>query len=540
MARTKPRISEKPKARKSAKKIGQNHRKRGTGNKARKYHKKFKVINRRDHPPKKAKAKKKRSAAEILSKARKERERMIHAGKQRTPIKSWEYVRAVPPLIKYQGNLRGDQGCRVTVDELDPELSPKSSEMENIHFLGVCALIGDPDARYELGIRLAFGIGLPKDHAQAVSWLSKSAEAGNMHAQFSLGYFHDIGDIVRADQDKTVTWYEKAASSGSIEAKLNLGRYHYLEGNHLEALKWWKELADGGNPTGRNNVAACLALGIGIGIDAKASAELFRLSQADGNYIAEYNFGICHQKGEGVPRSDNIAHALIESSANKGYHQAQRHLGDCYLSGTMVNEKNNGIAIKWFDMALKQMLPRSSYSAGYSFDLRIIGRPNDRCRHDWAQVAADLGDTEAQSYLGRCYAYGVKVEKDYKNAIRWLTMAAVSDDAIAQHLLGCFHHKGLGTKKNTKLGAEWQRQAAINGLDKAIVATAHNYRQGKGFMKNDVEAYAFFCAAGKAHQRAFLDRKKYDWKEFKAGERRAKELARQIADKKEILRLRNS
>jgi TPR repeat protein len=539
MARKKPTSPARPKARKSAKKISQYHRQRGAGNKAVKDRRKTGVRIRRNPLREKAKAKKKRSAAEILSSAKKEREKMIRIGKRRTPIRSWEYVRVAAPQLSYQANLRRDQEIRVPIPELDPEFYPKAGENENLHFLRISALIGDPDARYELGIRLASGIGLPKDNAQAVSWLNKSADSGSIHAQFSLGYIHDIGDIVRADRNKTLTWYEKAAVSGSIEAKLNLSRYHYLEGNNLQALKWWKELADEGHPTGQNNLATCLALGIGIGKDARASAELFRLSQAEGNYIAEYNYGICHQNGEGVSRSDSIAKALIESSANKGYHQAQYHLADCYLSGKMVNEKNNGLAIKWLNMAHGQMLPRKSYSAGYCFDLRVMGRPNERCRNNWAQVAADLGDTEAQSYLGRCYAYGVNVEKDYKSAIRWLTMAAVSDDAIAQYLLGCCHHKGLGTKTNTNRGAEWQRLAAINGLNKAIVATAHNYRHGKGVIKNDVEAYAFCCAAGKAHQRTFLESKKYDWKDFKAGEHRAKELAQEIADKREVLRRRN-
>jgi TPR repeat protein len=46
----------------------------------------------------------------------------------------------------------------------------------------------------------------------------------------------------------------------------------------------------------------------------------------------------------------------------------------------------------------------------------------------WATLAANEGHAQGQYILGRCYIEGVGVERDVKEAERWLLAAAENDN----------------------------------------------------------------------------------------------------------------
>ena len=110
-------------------------------------------------------------------------------------------------------------------------------------------------------------------------------------------------------------------------------------------------------------------------------------------------------------------------------------------------------------------------------------------------------------------------------------MAAMSENATAQYVLGCLHYRGLGTQRDAKRAAEWHRLAAINGLKHSLLITANNYHRGIGVSKDEIQAYAYYCAAGQSYKSAFLDKKKHDWKDFAAGERASHALTMEIESK---------
>jgi len=411
--------------------------------------------------------------------------------------------------------------------------APSNQNEANLVFLKKSALLGAPDAQYELGIRLVLGLSISREPSQGVEWLDKAAHAEEPDAQLALGYLHEAGDIVAPDLETATKWYQKRSESGNEEATFNLARCQHIQGNHNAALNLWTELAKKGDIRSLNNIGTYLALGIGTPKACTAAADIFRNAQKNGYSVAEYNLGICFELGEGVKQSDLTAHMLIESSAQRGYSQAQYHLGDCYLTGKIVGIKNHTLALKWLNEARENTHQGAIFDKFYSLDLHLTGEMSARCKNDWAKRAAALGDSDAQSYLGRCYAYGTEaIRQDYSEAIKWITMAATNDDAPAQYLLGHFYGKGLGVKRDTRLSSEWHRRAAINGIKQSILITACNYYLGKGFKKDEVEAYAFYCASDDRYKSAFLERKKHDWNDFKAGERRAHELKQEMTLKR--------
>jgi TPR repeat protein len=417
--------------------------------------------------------------------------------------------------------------------EFSHEFAPRNEKEKNQLFLKKAALLEDPDAQYELGIRLALGLGICAEPNQGIEWLRKAGFAGQPDAQFALGYIHDEGVVVGRNLETAIIWYKKTAESGNTEAKYNLARCHHLQGNHYIAFRLWTEIAKTQDHRSLNNVGTYLALGIATDKDNHAAADIFRKANKNGYVVAEYNLGICYEFGHGVAQSNATAYMHIESTARRGYPQAQYHLADCYLTGRIVGTKNHSLALKLLNMARERMTQSEVLDKTYSLDLRLQGPLSSNCRNDWAKRTAELGDIDAQCYLGLCYAYGTReTGTDYPQAIKWLTMAAMSDDVTAQFVLGCLHNKGLGTKRDAKRAAEWHRLAAINGLKHSKLITAYNYHHGKGVVKSEIEAYAYYCSAEERYKSAFLERNKYDWKDFAAGERRAHVLKQEMAAKR--------
>src|SRR5262249_34557107 len=77
---------------------------------------------------------------------------------------------------------------------------------------------GDPDAQYELGVRIGSGAGPAKGEAKALEWFQKAAESGHAGAAYELGHAYTFGDGVQTNFSLALTWYESAAKGGYLPA----------------------------------------------------------------------------------------------------------------------------------------------------------------------------------------------------------------------------------------------------------------------------------------------------------------------------------
>lgn len=483
---------------------------------------------------KESKPAKKRSAGSILEAVRGEIRRIIRDGaKRRKNSKKRESVFTKPKSLAKPEREHLPKKKELDALEMSIEFAPINEEAQNIFFLSKAAFSGDLDAQHELGIRLVLGLGLSKELNRGLEWLKKAGLAGQSDAQFALGFIYDEGALVGRNLKIAASWYQKAAESGNAEASYNLANCHHLQGNHEAAFHIWNQIAKTGDHRSRNNVGTYLALGIATTKEIFAAAEIFKQAEKNGYIIATYNLGVCYELGEGVVQSNDNALRLIESAAQSGYHQAQYHLFDCYLTGAITGTKNHTVALMWLNKAREEKRQNDVFAKTYALDLRLTGSLKVNFRDRWAEHMAELGDIDAQCYIGRCYAYGTNgTGIDFSQSVKWLTKAAMSDHPTAQYVLGCLHHRGLGTKRDINRAAEWHRLAAINGIKQSLLITANNYHRGIGVPKDEIQAYAYYCAAGKSYKSAFLDSKKYEWKDFAAGERTFHALAREIEAKR--------
>ena len=102
---------------------------------------------------------------------------------------------------------------------------------------------GDAEAQHNLGVRYAYGIGVPHNDAEAVRWYRLAADQGDTSAQYILGFMYASGQGVLQDAAEAVRWYRLAADLGHADAQFRLGNmYASSEGiprDYVEAHMWF-------------------------------------------------------------------------------------------------------------------------------------------------------------------------------------------------------------------------------------------------------------------------------------------------------------
>jgi len=86
----------------------------------------------------------------------------------------------------------------------------------------------------------------------------------------------------------------------------------------------------------------------------------------------------------------------------------------------------------------------------------------------WLKQAAELGESDAQAYLGAMFAHGMGVEENITIALRWLRKAAEQDNNIALRELGFLYDEGKGVPQSREEATRLISKAASLGDQKAI------------------------------------------------------------------------
>ena len=177
--------------------------------------------------------------------------------------------------------------------DLAPESGPTAAELMATIPAGIPASLrdataaGQPDAQYELAMRLFEGRGLPKDQPAAARCFERAASAGLAPAQYRLGSMYEKGIGVTRDPAAAKRWYLKAAEAGNARAAHNLAVMYAEPGdgaqNYAEALKWFRKAAELGVRDSQYNLAILYARGLGVDKDLGQSWLWFALAAQQGD-----------------------------------------------------------------------------------------------------------------------------------------------------------------------------------------------------------------------------------------------------------------
>jgi TPR repeat protein len=121
--------------------------------------------------------------------------------------------------------------------------------------------------------------------------------------------------------------------------------------------------------------------------DYAAALREFRIHAAEGDSIAQYNMGLMHYYGQGVPQDYAKALKWHKMAAEQGHADALFSVARMYNAGIGV-ARDYVEALKWFEKA------------------------------------AELGHGDSQAQLGVMYFVGMRVTRDYIKALKWLNIAS--------------------------------------------------------------------------------------------------------------------
>jgi TPR repeat protein len=165
---------------------------------------------------------------------------------------------------------------------------------------------GDAIAQNTVGTMYADGLGVPRDSAEALKWLQKSADQNLPQAQANLAVLYENGYGVRTSFTEAAKWYQKAAEQGNAMGQAYLGDL-YSKGRGVlrdpcEAMRLYTLSAAQNYAHAQTNLGYMYEHGCGVCRDSCAAARLYRLAADQGFAVAQANLGTMYEKGCGVPQ----------------------------------------------------------------------------------------------------------------------------------------------------------------------------------------------------------------------------------------------
>jgi TPR repeat protein len=150
----------------------------------------------------------------------------------------------------------------------------------------------------------------------------------------------------RVLQGSSATSLQAAANSGNMRAGWLLGHAHFfglggMSRNELEAARWWRIAADGGDPRGQNDFAWMLSNGRGVPQDYAQAARYYRLAANQNHMGAQNDLGLMYEEGLGVPQDSAEAFRLYTAAAENGSGLGFFNLARMYEGGFHVAADHN-------------------------------------------------------------------------------------------------------------------------------------------------------------------------------------------------------
>lgn len=185
----------------------------------------------------------------------------------------------------------------------------------------IAALKGHPDALIalgEMGIRQQGGL----TKIDAVSYLTRAAEAGRTDAMRALAGLYRTGQGIQADPAQEKYWLEKASQSFDPIGARALGD-SLFESDPKAALKAYEQAATAGDVEAAYIAGVMYAENFDIRPDEQKSANWLRVAAEGGHPAAMADYGLLVYQGVGAPRSEKQAAAWFQKSAEAGDSEGQ-------------------------------------------------------------------------------------------------------------------------------------------------------------------------------------------------------------------------
>ena len=340
-------------------------------------------------------------------------------------------------------------GCVEAYTVVAEQFSDEGNEEAAGYYYALAAEEGDVDAIVTVAKRYHDGIGVERSDAYARWYLDK----------LTLPPFHAIklAYQLRSVEAKEPPRAELKDYGGMLRSLAeDAQKYNFS----TAYLKIQEILAEGGDMTALATLGMLHAEGIGCEKNLVLAIEYLERSAAQGNKRAYLLLGNLFTAGKSFDADVNRALASYRLAAEGGIAEAYETMGDIFSDGKLMT-RNLAHAIELYEKAAEGGLLSARKKAdemkarretffrvakesehldpaqcfrncaiatamGYPPATRLLARlyelgrgtKKDRPRaFTWYQTAVESGDKHAAYDVGRCYAYGIGIEFNYKLAI---------------------------------------------------------------------------------------------------------------------------
>ena len=367
-------------------------------------------------------------------------------------------------------------------------------------------------AQCNLGGCYVLGQGVAQDYQQAAGWYQKAADQGYAIAQRNLGICYENGQGVAQDYQQAASWYQKAAEQGYGEAQCNLGIcYENGQGvaqDYQQAADWYQKAADQGHARAQCILGWFYEQGRGVTQDCQQAVVWYRKAAEQGETGAQCILGTCYEQGQGVAQDYQQAVAWYQKAAEQGYDMAQCNLGLCYEQGRGVTQDYQQAA-DWYQKAADQ---------GYENAQRALDELDSKCviegkrlykkgnykeAAELFELAARIGNTEAEYRLGRCYEYGRGKEKNLGLARNWYSKSVKKNHAASElamaRLLDKIHKISSGIRRDHE-AEDYAIRAFLHGKTEALEMLGRLLRPAQMQAGDAYKAYDAYQEHYRNHQ----------------------------------------
>lgn len=320
-------------------------------------------------------------------------------------------------------------------------------------------------------------------------------------------YREEIHDNPKEHDDEETQYIEFSNNNSSAEFVSALS--YYNNGQYNKAFPLLLQLANKGNVDAMYRLGVCYYWDEGIERSNPKSINFSKcmqwMSKAAnlGNSNAMLWIGsYLYSNGEGTAKDDNKVIEYTSRAVDAGNHSAEITLGTYYLSGQYVEvdeKKGSQLIHQGFVGLLKNasfMSREDMHMFAMCYHYGLGTEENVQKAIQWYKKSSELGNPEAQNYLGEIYLNGCdSVPENEVEALKLFKLSAKKNLTSALKNVGNCYYYGWGTSQNIKEAIKWYNKAADEGCDESMVMMGQCYRNGNGVERNYKKAEEFFLKA---------------------------------------------
>lgn len=352
----------------------------------------------------------------------------------------------------------------------------------------------------------AQGDVVPQDEKRALYYLKRCVSLGDQSKRDDYYQAVLVGEM-DIDQRQKVYFdvLNQAKQQHHSQAKTLLGSayFHgwYLDKNETLGFRFWSEAAQQKNAQALSYIAALYYEQYLVLKDLQKAFDLYALAeQLEPSWFSQMGLGLCYLNGVGTVQNSAKAQQLFAQVAQQHWgfklqNIAQQHyLIALFYAHPAYPLPTRQRCIGYLQKALEQGFALAGYRLYEIFQGQMLHDVvADKIQAQfYLQQAADLGLSQAQAELARCYLYGDDVEENQTLALDYLQKAAAQNDANALNLLGEAAEFGLAMPVDVEQAFQYYQAAAEQMNPHGLYHLGQFYLRGMAVQRDVHRAQQYF------------------------------------------------